>query len=151
MKLSSESLYGLKGLLFLAQQPAGSILPLNEIANASGLPRSFLAKIFQKFVQHGLVKSFRGASRGYALARPPKQIKTREVLEAIEGPDVFQRCIFWNDRCSDDNPCPLHEGWGKVRPRFVEMTERVTLAELSQGSVRWTRLARRRKKDVKSA
>lgn len=144
MKFSSESLYGLKGMLFLAQQPRGRILPLLEIAKASRLPRSFLAKIFQKLVQHGLVKSFRGVRRGYALARPARQIKTREILEAIEGPDVFERCIFWNDRCGDDNPCPLHDGWGKVRPHFVKLMEQVTLDDLTQGGTGLPRLIRRR-------
>lgn len=137
MKFSRESEYGLKGLLFLAQQPPGRTLPLFEIANASRLPRSFLAKIFQKFVQHGLVRSQRGRQRGYALTRPPKEISTREVLEAIEGPDLFEQCIFWKDQCGHDNPCPLHEGWGKLKPLFVEFMEQTTLEELAQGGA-WT-------------
>lgn len=120
VKFSRESEYGLKGLLFLAKQPPGSILLLFEIAKASGLPQSFLAKIFQKLVHHGVLRSFRGAIRGYALGRPPKEISIREILEAIEGPDLFGRCIFWNNQCGNENPCPLHERWGKVKPQFVE-------------------------------
>lgn len=132
MKFGRESEYGLKGLLFLAREPAGRILPLLEIAKATDLPQSFLAKIFQKFVQHGVLKSYRGAIRGYALARPPKEIKAREVLEAIEGPDLFERCIFWNDRCGDVNPCALHDGWKQVKPQFVQYLGRTTLHDLAQ-------------------
>lgn len=138
MKFGRESEYGLKGLLFLAQQPSERILPLFEIAKASRLPQSFLAKIFQKFVQHRLVKSFRGAVRGYALARPPREISIRELLEAIEGPGLFDRCIFWNDQCGDTDPCPLHDGWKKVKPQFLEFLKQTTLEDLSQGRA-WTR------------
>lgn len=144
MKFSRESEYGLKGLLFLAQQPPGSTLPLFEIANASHLPRSFLAKIFQKFVQHGLVRSQRGRQRGYALARPPKEISTREVLEAIEGPDLFERCIFWNDQCGKDDPCPLHNRLTTLKPQFVKLLDETMLDDLAQGGGGRTRPIRRR-------
>lgn len=133
MKFSRESEYGLKGLLFLVKQPQEKVLSLHEIAVGSNLPQSFLAKIFHKFVQHGLLKSFRGATRGYALGRSPKAISAREILEAIEGPDLFERCIFWNDRCDGQDPCPLHDGWKAVKPQFVSILQKATLHDLAQG------------------
>lgn len=132
MRLSRESEYGLRALLFLAEQPADTVLPVFKIASASGLPRNFLAKIFQKLVQHGLVKSFRGATRGYALARPPTAISIREVLDALEGPGLFERCVFWGNRCGSDDPCPLHEGWRKVKPQLVTFLEETTLDGLAR-------------------
>lgn len=130
MKLSRESEYGLEGLLFLAKQPPGTVMLLGDIAKAQGLPQSFLAKIFQKFVQHGLVRSYRGRRRGYALARPPTAIPLKKVLEAVEGPDLFDRCIFWTDRCADTNPCLLHNRWKQIKPQLMKMMERTTLKDL---------------------
>ncbi len=130
MKLSKESEYGLEGLLFLAKQPPGTVMLLADIARAQGLPQSFLAKIFQKFVQHGLVRSYRGSRRGYALAKPPAAIPLKEVLEAVEGPDLFDRCIFWNNRCADVDPCLLHDRWKQIKPQFMEVIERTTVADL---------------------
>lgn len=69
-------------------------MQLAAIAGVQGLPQSFLAKIFQKFTQYGLVRSFRGATRGYTLSKPAAEISLREVLEAIEGPEIFDHCIF---------------------------------------------------------
>ncbi|MBI3990328.1 MAG: Rrf2 family transcriptional regulator [candidate division NC10 bacterium] len=130
MKLSRESEYGLEGLLFLAKQPPGTVMLLGDIAKAQGLPQSFLAKIFQKFVQHGLVRSFRGRRRGYAMAKPPTAIPLKEVLEAVEGPDLFDRCIFWNNRCADTDPCRLHDRWKQIKPQLMRMMERTTLEDL---------------------
>lgn len=131
MKFRRESRHGLKGLIFLAQQPPGVVVTLHEIAAQQGLPQGFLAKIFPKFVQHGLVKSYRGSTRGYALARSPEEIKLREILEAVEGPFVVEQCFFGEERCNVTDPCPVHCRWREVRPIIKEVLESTTLRELS--------------------
>ena len=142
MKLSRESEYGIQGLIHLAQQPTGTVVQLAAIAEAQVLPQSFLAKIFQKFTQYGLVRSFRGATRGYTLGRPAGEISLREILEAIEGPGLFERCIFWSHRCAETNPCVLHEGWKQIKPKLTAMMEVTTLQDL----VRRAAPARRHKR-----
>lgn len=115
----------------LAQEQEGEVMLLREIAEAGNLPSSFLAKIFQKLARHKLVSSHRGAVRGYALAKPAREISLREVFEALEGPDLFSRCVFWPGQCGDENPCQLHEQWGKIRPQFQAMMEKVTLEQVA--------------------
>ena len=88
MKFRRESKYGLLGLIYLAQLPPGRVIGVREIAANQGLPQVFLAKIFPKFVQHGLVKAYRGSTRGYCLAKSAEEIKLREILVAVEGPQV---------------------------------------------------------------
>ncbi len=75
MKLYRESANGIEGLLALAAKPPRTVMLLSDIAAARGVPQSFLAKIFQKLIRHGVVRSFRGAFRGFALARRAKVIK----------------------------------------------------------------------------
>lgn len=127
MRLSRESGYGIDGLVALAQQPAGTVLLLADIAAAQQLPQSFLAKIFQKLARHGIVRSFRGAVRGYTLAQSPESISLKEILLAIEGPEFFGRCLLWSDRCAARNPCRLHAQWATVvkdvhEPLLVQTT-----------------------------
>ena len=143
MKLGRESAYGIEGLLTLATKPRGTAMPLRDIASASGVPQSFLAKIFQKLTRYGIVCSFRGAVRGYALARSPNRIKLKEILLAIEGPDLFERCIFWSDRCADSNPCPLHEQWTQIKRKSIgKLMEQTTLADLMKKNARSRRVRR---------
>ncbi|HAM56569.1 MAG: hypothetical protein A2X51_14140 [Candidatus Rokubacteria bacterium GWC2_70_24] len=130
MKFRRESKYGLTGLMYLAQQAPGQVIGLREIASHAGLPQSFLAKIFPKFVQHGLVKVHRGSTRGYCLSRSPEQIQLREILEAIEGPQVTNQCFFWGSECDVTNPCPVHCQWKEIRPWIGDILERTTLREL---------------------
>ena len=132
MKLSRETDYGLQGLIYLARQREDRLVGLEAIAKAQHLPRSFLAKTFQKFARHGLVQSFRGVDGGFMLARPPATVTLREIVEAVEGSDLFSRCVFWSDRCSDQNPCPLHARWALLKDRFVKLFENTTLEELAR-------------------
>jgi Rrf2 family protein len=133
MKLSKETEYCLIALKYLAKQAPDDILQTGQVAEATGLPKPFLARIFVKLVRQNVLKSFRGKRRGYQLNRAPEDITVKDILEAVEGADVFQRCVFWSERCSDDNPCILHEYWQKkVKPEMTDLMETLTLKELSQ-------------------
>jgi len=130
MRLSRESDYGLRGLAVLARRPAEHVTMLAEIAEAGGLPYSFLSKIFRKLAQHRIVTAHRGAHRGYALARPPAEISVREVLEAIEGPDLADRCLVWDRDCSPRRRCLLHVQSAAAGRALLAGLERLTLADL---------------------
>lgn len=130
MRLSRESEYGLAGLRVLARRPKGTVMLLQDIAEAGHLPPRFLSQTFQRLRRHDVVASHRGAVRGYSLARPPHQITVREIFEAIEGRDLLARCVFWPERCGDQNPCCLHSRWAPMREGLTEMLERTTLEDL---------------------
>jgi Rrf2 family protein len=133
MRIGRESAYAIEGLLALAVKPKGTVMLLRDIAGSRDIPRSFLAKIFQKLARSGIVVSSRGAVRGYALARGKREISLKEILIAIEGPDFFNHCILWSDRCADTNPCALHSRWNKVRDAIVnKLMGGTTLADLAR-------------------
>src|SRR6266496_4123522 len=67
MQLTRESVYAIQGLAFLAQQPSGGAVALADVAATQNLPRSFLAKIFQKLARHGVLAAGRGPASGYVL------------------------------------------------------------------------------------
>jgi Rrf2 family protein len=131
MKLSRESEYGLEGLKVLARQPLGKIMVLQRIAALGALPERFLAKIFQKLSRHNIVHSHRGVVRGYSLARPPRSINLREVLEAIEGRTLLDQCLFWSSRCDPEGACSLHEQWIAIRTKLQHMLEATTLEQIA--------------------
>jgi Rrf2 family protein len=131
LRLSRESRYAVTALAWIASRGTGAIMESGRVAESTGLPSPFLAKTFVKLTRYGILRSHRGRRRGYELARPPGEISVRSVIEAVEGPDVFERCIFWTDECSEERPCPLHGAWKKVRPEIAGEMERTTLADLT--------------------
>ncbi len=131
MNFSRESEYAVRGMVALAGATPQGALTLQEIAAQGNLPPGFLAKIFQKLVRHGLIESHRGVQRGYTLTRPAPEITLRQVLEAIEGPDLFDRCIFSHRRCGQEGRCMLHPYWGRVRGEVARLFEELSLGNLA--------------------
>jgi Rrf2 family protein len=126
-----ECEYALLGMAALATEGSGRPLMLSEIAVREELPLSFLSKIFQKLLKHGLVVSHRGVERGYTLAREARAVPLRTILEAIEGPDLFERCVFSHRPCAgEENPCLMHKAWQDVRPQVQAAFENTTLQDV---------------------
>ena len=135
MNLTRESEYALKGLARLATYPAGTMVPMAEIAAEQQLPATFLAKIFQKLARHGLLDADRGRGSGYMLSREPASIGMREILEAVEGSMALKQCLLWSGHCSESEPCPLHYRLKCVRSQLDEVLNEVTLAEYVEASL----------------
>ena len=87
----------------------------------------------RRLARAGVLRSYRGRERGYALAHPAREISVKAIVEAIEGPDIFQRCVFWSDACSDSSPCILHHVWQTVRPVVTDLLASTTVEDLALG------------------
>ena len=131
MKLSRESRYAIEALVVLARKPLGGPVQLRDIARAAKIPPSFLAKIFQKLNRANIVTSSRGAVRGYTLSHKPQAIEIADIFTVVEGSDVFDRCIFWSDRCTDRAPCAMHADWVRMRRAIIDLMHRTSLADLA--------------------
>lgn len=129
MHLSRESRYAIEGLVALAAHPAGSIVDAKTIAEEAGLPLAYLHKILRTLTVGGIVSSHRG--KGFSLSRGPEAVTMRDVLSAVEGPDVFGgRCIFWREECSTESPCELHFRWRELKDGVEDAIARTTLEEI---------------------
>jgi Rrf2 family protein len=81
--------------------------------------------------QAGLLTSYRGPNGGIALTRPPNKITLREVIVAIDGPDLFEGCVLGLPGCGEQKPCPMHVKWATERERLEKMFATTTLANMA--------------------
>lgn len=119
-------------MIRLAKMPAGSVAQVRDIAAAEALPESYLAKIFQDLAKSGIIHSHRGASGGFSLARPPEQITLRQVIEAVEGPVVVQRCLAPWGRCDKADCCSLYPVLAKAQEQLMALLDGTSLHELAE-------------------
>ncbi|WP_298270539.1 RrF2 family transcriptional regulator [Geobacter sp.] len=131
MELTRKGEYAIRGIIYLAQLPPGKVALISEIAEAAEVPQTFLAKILQSFAKIGIVKSFRGAGGGFTLGRSAEQITLREVVEAVEGPILPNRCLLGAGSCERDGTCGVHPVWREVQGKVVEVLDGVTIKELA--------------------
>ena len=131
MELTRKGEYAIRGIVYLAGKPIDKVCLLSDIAAAVAVPPTFLAKIFQQFSKIGLVKSFRGTGGGFMLGRAPENITLLEVVEAVEGPIVPNRCVCIPSDCDRSDYCNVHPIWKRVQGDVRGVLSGVTLKELS--------------------
>lgn len=132
MKLTRGGEYGIRGVLYLAQQDDSKVSMLSAIAKAQDVPPRFLAKIFQTLAKAGIVKSHRGAKGGFSLARPASEITMKDVIEAIEGPIYLNVCLIAAGECSRDKICPAHAIWEEAQGKMMDVLSRANFADLAK-------------------
>ncbi|MBI5827920.1 MAG: Rrf2 family transcriptional regulator [Deltaproteobacteria bacterium] len=130
LQLTRDGEYAVRAVLHLASQPDGKVSLITEIAEAQGVPKSYLSKIMQHLTRAGLVKSRRGARGGFALARPAEAITLRQVIEAIEGNIYLNICLVRKGECKRDEGCPVHVVWKEAQRKLFEVLDGKTMAQL---------------------
>lgn len=130
MELTKAGDYGIFGVIYLAKQPQGKIVSLAEVSQAENIPEKFLAKIFQSLTRSGLIRSHRGAGGGFSLARPANKITVKELLESIQGPIYFTKCLSEFGECDRKEICKLRKLWKKGQDYTLKILIQNTLADL---------------------
>ena len=91
--VSTKSRYGLRALIELARSSEGKPVSLSELADKQDISKKYLESIFRMLQKKGIIRSSRGASGGYSLARDPENVILLEILEAVEGPIHLLDCL----------------------------------------------------------
>ena len=88
MKITQESDYAIKIVLYLSKLDKGEIANAREISEAEKMSMKFALKILRRLCKVKLVESFRGIKGGYKLKKSADDISLRSVIEVIQG-DLF--------------------------------------------------------------
>jgi Rrf2 family protein len=137
--LSTRCVYALRAVMYTAlatrTRPYASI---REMANELGMPFHFLTKVLQDLTRHGILTSSRGAAGGVAFARAPTEISLLDIVEIVEGPELFTRCLLGLKGCGDRKPCPLHRAWAAERKRLKALFSKTRLSDITRGLMEHT-------------
>jgi len=130
MKLSTRGRYGARALVELAKHYGQGPLALKEMAERQQIPLKYLEQIAMVLKGAKLLKSVRGPSGGYILARPPSKIHLLEIVETLEGPLSFVSCVKDPSTCERVEACAFNDLWRKVSVETSKILQSVTLADM---------------------
>jgi Rrf2 family transcriptional regulator, iron-sulfur cluster assembly transcription factor len=131
MIFTNTTEYAIRGLSELGCRPQDRCVMLDDLLTDTDLPRDFMAKIFQRLVHAGILNSVKGRNGGFSLARPPHEITLRQIVEVLEGPQVFDNCVVGMSACNDQTPCPQHDLYKPIRQRLKDYLSTTTVADLA--------------------
>ena len=131
MIFSNPTEYAIRGLSELAIRGEDKPVLLDELVKGTDLPRDFVAKVFQKLVRGGVLKSAKGRGGGFRLARPASEVMLIHIVESIDGPQMLDTCVVGLERCNDQMPCPQHDLYKPIRQRLKDYLTTTSLADLA--------------------
>src|SRR5947207_664957 len=100
--------YALRAVVHLAYE-APAARTTAQIAEATRVPRDYLAKILQGLSKKGIVSTQRGVGGGVSLAREPADLTILDVVNAVE-PESVKRTTTCplGLKAHGARLCPLH-------------------------------------------
>jgi Rrf2 family protein len=103
---------------------------LKDIASEEEISEKYLSQIVIPLRRTGLISASRGVHGGYTLARPPREITAKEVIEVLEGDLDLIECARDQDACNRAAGCASRGLWEGLSSKIVEYLNSVTFADL---------------------
>jgi Rrf2 family transcriptional regulator, iron-sulfur cluster assembly transcription factor len=134
---SASCHYGLQAMFYIALHSTDEKnVELSEIAHEQSIPKHFLSKILQLLVRNKLLISMKGPNGGFRLSRPSREISLLEVVAAIDGLDIFNKCGIVYKECDDNDQCPIHTEYKNFRECLRHLFQEKTLECLAEDALK---------------
>ena len=129
--LSNTSKYAIRALIYLELYSSPEDKKgIKIIASELDIPSPFLGKILQVLVKHQLLGSTKGPHGGFYLNRPAIDIPVMEIIELVDGNEVFDMCVIRTSPCDPERPCSMHHRLGPIRSDMKRIFSTETIADL---------------------
>ncbi len=130
LSLSHSLGYAIRALSCLVSGECESAF-VRDLAKCADVPPAYLAKLFTRLVDAGILESKRGWKGGTRLARPAQEISLLEIAEVIEPKEWLGSCLMGLGTCHPSNyQCPTHAFWAEERARIKEKLASLTLQDV---------------------
>lgn len=126
---------GLQAVLFLSTLKQGEVKNAKEIAKSLKVPKEFVSKVLQTLALNKIVASRKGQNGGFFIKKPVSNIRLIDIVLAIDGLEVFYKCVLGFPDCDPDSPCPVHDEWGKLRDETYKMLSESSLEDLRDKTI----------------
>ncbi len=133
--LSNTCKYAIRATIYLALHESGNQKTgIKKISEDLDIPTPFLGKILQNLVKHKILSSTKGPHGGFGLEKDPENISLLEIIEIIDGMDMFYECLIGLPTCRDHDPnfvpCPLNKKFRPISRELYDLFKNETIANL---------------------
>jgi len=109
-------------------------MTIPEIGKLEGLTQPHVAKLMMILRKEGFIKSTRGQSGGYTLARPAEKILLGDVLNALGGKlydeEFCGKHAGHHSICTHAIDCSVRSLWQVVQTAVDNVVYKITLADM---------------------
>jgi Rrf2 family protein len=129
--LSLTCKIAIKAVIYLASKfesrEKASIKAIAEFIDAS---EHTVGKMLQTLVKEKVINSAKGPTGGFFITAKQKSQPIINIVEAIDGKNVFNQCGLGLSKCSSTHPCPIHDDYKAVRDLFEKICKERKISDL---------------------
>jgi Rrf2 family iron-sulfur cluster assembly transcriptional regulator len=135
MRLTTRTRYALRALIELSQLPRGEVLSARVIAKRQHVHLGYLEQILHRLRRAGLIIGRKGPGGGFLLAREPKNIRLRDILDAAGETIAPVHCLLGktDTHCPRVAVCPMKSCWNELKIRIDVFFDHYTLRDILCG------------------
>ena len=123
----------IKAVIYLASKfESGEKAGIVEIAEFIDASEHTVGKFLQSLVKEDVINSVKGPNGGFYLTAKQKAQPIINIVEAIDGKEVFNQCGLGLSKCSSTHPCPIHNDYKGVRDLFEKLCREKKIADLCE-------------------
>jgi Rrf2 family transcriptional regulator, iron-sulfur cluster assembly transcription factor len=119
MILSKSCEYAIRATVYVASKTRrNEKVGIIEVAGAIGSPTPFTGKILQTLVRKKVLSSAKGPNGGFYLENGDS-LYLVDIIRAMDGNGLFTSCVLGLEKCSETQPCPMHEQVKPIRDQLL--------------------------------
>lgn len=131
MNFSKTTEYALRILGYMSLDE-NKLYTANDLYEKLQIPFRYLRKQMNFLLKQGLLVSIQGKLGGYQIAKPLNEISLMDIVEATDDVKNENLCFFGFQECPLTNRCAMHDKWGEVRNKTLDILKTTTLLDLKQ-------------------
>jgi Rrf2 family protein len=114
--LSNTCKTAIKAVIYLASKAdRNEKAGVKEVAQNINASEHTVSKILQNLVKQKIINSIKGPTGGFFITEAQRQQPIINIVNTIDGKDVFTECGLGLKQCSSTHPCPIHNEYKKGR------------------------------------
>jgi Rrf2 family protein len=88
---------------------------IKEVAEFINASEHTVGKILQTLARQNVINSMKGPTGGFYISKEQQKQPIINIVEAIDGKQIFTSCGLGLSKCSATHPCPIHDEYKQVR------------------------------------
>jgi len=105
---------------------------IKEIAEFINANEHTVGKILQTLVKQNVINSMKGPSGGFYISEEQQTQPIINIVEAIDGKQVFTSCGLGLNKCSSSHPCPIHYEYKEARDIIENLFRQKKVVDLCE-------------------
>lgn len=129
--LSNTCKTAIKAVIYLAsKEETGEKVGVKDISLYINASEHTVSKILQNLVRQKIINSTKGPSGGFSITKLQQNQPIINIVDTIDGKDLFEACGLGLSKCSSEHPCPIHYDYKQGRDIIHQIFATKTISAL---------------------